>query len=88
MQIYEEICQKIGQSGRHKTRSRGFLSTAAQPCNRTFISATLVLFFLEFLALKINTAEVIPDQKQALQESKQFKFTKFCLNESPDSQQF
>jgi hypothetical protein len=88
MQNYEKICQKIGQSGRHKTRSRGFLSTAAQPCYNTFISATLVLFFMEFLAIKINTAEAILDQKQTLQEFKQFKFTKFCLNESPDSQQF
>jgi hypothetical protein len=35
-----------------------------------------------------NTAEAVPDQKQPLQESKEFKFTKFCLCESPDSQQF
>ncbi len=28
------------------------------------------------------------DQKQTLQEFKQIKFTKFCLNESPDSQKY
>jgi hypothetical protein len=56
MQSYEEICQKICQGRRDKTRSRGFFTEAATPCFRTFISATLILF-LEFLALKINTIE-------------------------------
>jgi hypothetical protein len=88
MQTNEEIRQKIREGHRYKTGTRGFFAKAAAPCFRTCLSTAFIFFFLDILALKINTAETIMDQKQTLQEFKQIKFTKFCLNESPDSQKY
>jgi hypothetical protein len=57
MQTNEEIHEKIRKSNRDKACTRGFLSKAASPCFRTFLATTFIFFFLEILALKINTIE-------------------------------
>ena len=69
MQTNEEIRQKIGQSHRDKTRSRSFFTKAANPCFRTCLSTAFFFFFLDILALKINTVDAVPDPEPKLLDS-------------------
>jgi hypothetical protein len=57
MQIDAQIRAQICQSNRNKTGTRGFFSKAYTPCYSTFIASYYFFFFLEILALKINTVE-------------------------------
>jgi hypothetical protein len=66
MQSNEVICEKIRKSHHHKTGTRGFLTKAATPYFRTFLSASLVFFFMDILALKINRGQAVPDQEPKL----------------------
>jgi hypothetical protein len=69
MQTNEEIRAKIGQSNRDKTRPRGFLSKAANPCFRTCLSTAFFFFFLDILALKMNTVHAVPHPEPKLLDS-------------------
>ncbi len=64
-----EICEKIRQSNHDKTNTRGFLTKTATPCFRTCLSAALVFFFLDILALKIDGAQAVPDPEPKLLDS-------------------
>jgi hypothetical protein len=69
MQTNEEICEKICQSNSDKARPRGFLSKAASPCFRTCLSTAFFFFFLDILALKIDSADAVPDPEPKLLDS-------------------
>jgi hypothetical protein len=84
VQEYQEIREKIRQSGRHQARSRGLFSKNARPCYRAMFSSTLFVFFLlELLAVKINTAGAVPDLEPTLQDSKYFEPEKLKLHFRP-----
>jgi len=61
MQSSQEIGAKICQGRRNKACTRGFLSKAATPLFRTFISSSFIFFIMELLVLKINGAQAVPD---------------------------
>jgi len=69
MQTDEEIHQKIRESHRHKTGTRGFFAKAANPCFRTCLSVTFIFFFMDILALKIDGAQAVPDPELKLLDS-------------------
>ncbi len=69
MQTDEEIHQKICESHRHKTGTRGFFAKAANPCFRTCLSVTFIFFFMDILALKIDGAQAVPDPELKLLDS-------------------
>ena len=69
MQTDEKIRQKIRQSHRYKTSPRGFFSKARNPCFRTCLSTAFIFFFLDILALKMNTAYAVPDPEPKLLDS-------------------
>ncbi len=66
MQSNGEIREKICDSHCHKTGNRGFLTKAATPCFRTFLSASLIFFFMDIPALKINGGQAVPDPEPKL----------------------
>lgn len=69
MQSSQEIGAKICQGRRNKACTRGFLSKAATPLFRTFISSSFIFFIMELLVLKINEAQAVPDLEQSLLDS-------------------
>jgi hypothetical protein len=69
MQTNEEIPEKIRESHCNKVGSRCFLTKAAAPCFRTCLSSSLIFFFLDILALKINRAQAVPDLEPILLDS-------------------
>jgi hypothetical protein len=66
MQTNEEIREKIRESNRDKTRSGSFFTKAATPCFRTCLSTAFVFFFLDILALKIDSAQAVLDPELKL----------------------
>ncbi len=69
MQNNEKIRSQICQSCRDKAGARSFLTKAATPCFRTFISVSFFFFFLDILALKINGAQAVQDPEPKLLDS-------------------
>ncbi len=69
LQTNEEIRQKIREGHRYKAGTRSFFAKAATPCFRTCLSTAFLFFFLDILALKMNTAYAVPDPEPKLLDS-------------------
>jgi hypothetical protein len=79
MQTNEKISEKICKSHHHKARSRCFVTKAATPCLHTCLSASLIFFFMDILALKINGAQAVTDLEPKLLDSNFFEPSKLQL---------
>ncbi len=66
MQCNAEIGQNIRKDHSNKAGPRCFLTKAANPCFRTFITAYYVCFILELFPLKMNGAMAVPDPEPRL----------------------
>ncbi len=69
MQTNEGIPEKIRKSNHNKAHPRCLLTKAATPCFRTCLSASLIFFFLDILALKMTRAQAVPDLEPKLLDS-------------------
>jgi hypothetical protein len=79
MQTNEEIHEKICESNRNKARPRCLLTKTATPCFRTCLSASLIFFFLDIPALKMNGAQAVLDPKPKLLDSNFVESSKLQL---------
>jgi hypothetical protein len=55
----------------------------ANPCYCTFLSTSIIFFFLELLVLKMNEVVAVPDLAPKLQDSKYIELAELLLHFRP-----
>jgi hypothetical protein len=69
MQNDAQIRAQLCQSNHNKTGARSFVSKAYTLCYRTFVASYYVFFIMDFLVLKIDVTNAVPDPAPSLLDS-------------------